>query len=66
MAPFSDDPKPIENTFKKSRQIYDKIKSTNQNLEHLSMGMSNDYKIAINEGSTMVRIGSIIFKDVIN
>ena len=66
MAPLSNDPAPIENTFKKSRQIYDKIKSTNQNLEHLSMGMSNDYKIAINEGSTMVRIGSIIFKDVIN
>lgn len=66
MAPLSNDIKPIENTFKKSRSIYDKIKKEHKELTHLSMGMSNDYKIAINEGSTMIRIGSIIFKDVNN
>ena len=66
MAPLSDNPKPIENTFKKSRSIYDKINNESMPLTHLSMGMSNDYKIAINEGSTMIRIGSIIFKHVNN
>lgn len=66
MAPLSETPEPIEKTFKKSRQIYDNIKLEQSSLTHLSMGMSNDYKIAINEGSTMIRIGSVIFKHVSN
>ena len=45
--------------------LYDEIKSisqkNNQKIKILSMGMSSDYKIAIEEGSNMVRIGSLIF-----
>ena len=62
MAPHTENIKLIEKTFKTSRRIYDKIKIDGKRLKYLSMGMSNDYKIAINEGSTMIRIGSIIFK----
>ena len=53
MPPFNEDPRPY---FKEMKGIYDKSK-----LEILSMGMSNDYKIAIEEGSTMIRIGTAIF-----
>ena len=62
MAPHTNDHQLIEKTFKETRKIYDKIISNGVQLKHLSMGMSNDYKIAINEGSTMIRVGSIIFK----
>lgn len=52
--------------FKKMKEIFEKIKLekkySNLNLKYLSMGMSNDYQIAIQEGSTLVRIGSAIFK----
>ncbi|MGB7394323.1 MAG: YggS family pyridoxal phosphate-dependent enzyme, partial [Pricia sp.] len=43
------------------KAIYDDLKSELPDMETLSMGMSGDYKIAIEEGSTMVRIGSSIF-----
>jgi len=46
-----------ENDFKKAKKIFDKIK-----LRHLSMGMTNDYKLAIKYGSNMIRIGRGIFK----
>lgn len=62
MAPHTENIKLIEKTFKTSRDLYDSIKIDGKRLKYLSMGMSNDYKIAINEGSTMIRIGSIIFK----
>ena len=61
MAPFDASNDIIKKTFKKTRQIYDKLKSNGLPMEQLSMGMSNDYKIAIDEGSTMIRIGSMIF-----
>lgn len=54
----------IRNNFKEIKQLYDNIKELNMpnaKFEYLSMGMSNDYKIAIEEGSNMVRIGSGIF-----
>ena len=46
------------------REIYDKIKNTeykNIEMKYLSMGMSHDYKVALEEGSNMVRVGSFIF-----
>lgn len=65
MASFVDDQSQIRQEF---RNLYDSfllIKHTyfrlNDNFQHLSMGMSGDYTIAIDEGSTMVRIGSTIF-----
>ena len=54
MPPFNEDPKPY---FQEMKKLYDEL-----NLEILSMGMSNDYKIAIEEGSNMIRIGTLIFE----
>lgn len=43
------------------REIYDKLKLTDKNIDILSMGMSADYKIAVANGSNMLRIGSLLF-----
>lgn len=57
MASFTDDVETIRAEFKKLKIIFDK----QGQFQTLSMGMSGDYKIAIEEGSTMVRIGSLLF-----
>jgi pyridoxal phosphate enzyme (YggS family) len=64
MATFTEDQNQIKSEFDYLKSIFDTLKehkTTNCNLEILSMGMSGDYKLAINCGSTMVRIGSSIF-----
>lgn len=61
MASFTDDNNKIRNEFKRLKSIYDKLSTLNFQLSTLSMGMSSDYKIAIEEGSNMVRVGSLIF-----
>ena len=62
MAPHTENVNDIKKTFKESRKVYDKMKLNGFDFNFLSMGMSNDYKIAIDEGSNMIRIGSIIFR----
>ncbi len=67
MAPLTEDQGIIRKTFSDLRIIRDGIKARftghpQVDMGILSMGMSSDYKIAIEEGSTMVRIGSAIFK----
>ena len=59
MASNTEDNDLIRTEFKTLRQFYDKHKS--HGLDTLSMGMTSDYMIALNEGSTMIRIGSAIF-----
>ena len=59
MATFTDDTKQLNKEFKVINEIYKKFK--NHNIHILSTGMSNDYKIAINNGSNMIRVGSAIF-----
>ena len=61
MASFTDDENKIRNEFKKLKTLFVKLQTTNNQLQTLSMGMSSDYKIALEEGSTMVRIGSLLF-----
>lgn len=64
MPPFFDDPEKARPYLRKLAQIRDAIKRENISgisMEHLSMGMSDDFKVAIEEGSTMVRIGTAIF-----
>jgi len=64
IGPRVGDPERIRPYFKKTKNIFDRIKSLNipdVNMKTLSMGMSNSYKIAIEEGSNMVRLGTIIF-----
>lgn len=63
MAPFFDDSELSRPFFKKARGIFDRTrqKFPNPDFAVLSMGMSNDYRVAVEEGSTMVRIGTALF-----
>lgn len=61
MATFTEDESQIHEEFRSLKSNFDSLKSIYQNISILSMGMSGDYQIAIEEGSTMVRIGSSIF-----
>jgi PLP dependent protein len=61
MAPFSDDEKLIRNCFVRLREIKEKLNIEGFNLNELSMGMTNDFQIAIEEGATMIRIGTALF-----
>ncbi|MCB2195815.1 MAG: YggS family pyridoxal phosphate-dependent enzyme [Bacteroidetes bacterium] len=65
MATFTENEATIRAEFKELVHIFNELKKTffsdNEDFKEISMGMSNDYKIAIEEGATMVRIGSILF-----
>lgn len=61
MATFTEDDKQISEEFQKLKNIFDEFRVMNSELRILSMGMSGDYKIAIENGSNMVRVGSAIF-----
>jgi pyridoxal phosphate enzyme (YggS family) len=64
MASFSDDEITVRNEFRILRALYHKylhIQNAVCHFEHLSMGMSSDFKWAVEEGSNMVRIGSAFF-----
>lgn len=61
MAPYTEDENKIRKSFIFLRMLKDKFVQNGVELKHLSMGMSSDYKIAIEEGATMIRIGSAIF-----
>lgn len=65
MATFTEDRAKIRNEFKNLKQIYSRLRSayfTNaEGFTEISMGMSGDWQIALDEGSTLVRIGSAIF-----
>lgn len=61
MATFTSDKNQIQKEFKKLNAIFKAVKINNPTINTLSMGMSGDYVTAIEEGSTMVRIGSSIF-----
>ena len=65
MATYTDDRQQIEREFKALRKTFENLLPTMQSMDQpfdtLSMGMSNDYKIALDHGSTMVRIGSYLY-----
>jgi pyridoxal phosphate enzyme (YggS family) len=64
IAPYSDDPEEVRKYFKNIHEIYSNILNNldiGKNFQYLSMGMSNDFRVAIEEGSNMVRIGSLLF-----
>jgi pyridoxal phosphate enzyme (YggS family) len=64
MGPFSGDPEDARPYFRRTREIFEDIKMKNLpgvEMKYLSMGMSNSYKVAIEEGANMVRIGTKIF-----
>lgn len=61
MASFTDDKNQVRREFKGLKSLYSKMKGSYKDFTILSMGMSGDYQIAIEEGSTMIRLGSSIF-----
>ena len=62
MATFTSDVQQLDKEFKRLKTFFDKLNNTlSLDLKTLSIGMSGDYKIAIKNGSTMVRVGSAIF-----
>jgi pyridoxal phosphate enzyme (YggS family) len=64
MASFSNDKEKVRGEFKYLKSLFDRYtqpQTSNFKLQTLSMGMSGDYALAVEEGSTMVRIGSLIF-----
>jgi PLP dependent protein len=65
MASFSDDTQKVRGEFSVLKKLFDEVKEKffyhDEQFSELSMGMSGDYEIAIEEGSTIVRIGSLLF-----
>lgn len=63
IAPYVDDPEEARTYFRSLRLLAEQVagKVPGVSMEHLSMGMSNDYEVAVEEGATMVRLGSAIF-----
>ena len=61
MASFTQEKEKIIDEFNKIKELYDKMKLKNPNLKILSTGMSDDYKLALENGSNMIRLGSKIF-----
>ena len=65
MATFTDDAAQVRDEFKSLKNIFETLKENyfkgNESFKEISMGMSDDYPIAIEEGATMVRVGSKIF-----
>ena len=56
IAPYTDDPQKVRPHFRRLRDLRDRLQ-----LTHLSMGMTHDFEVAIEEGATLVRIGTAIF-----
>ena len=64
MGPRFGNPEDVRPYFRRTRRIFEKIKAldlANLDMKYLSMGMTNSYKVAIEEGSNMIRIGTAIF-----
>lgn len=65
MAPLTDDTNLVRTTFRRLRELRDQLRSESAgcwSLDQLSMGMSGDFEIAIEEGATMIRVGSSLFE----
>lgn len=65
MAPLVDDPEQARPTFVRLRELFEEMRRDRIGgpaFKHLSMGMSNDYRIAVEEGATVLRIGSALFE----
>ncbi|GAB4138888.1 MAG: YggS family pyridoxal phosphate-dependent enzyme [Bacteroidia bacterium] len=61
MATNTDDESKIRSEFRTLKVFFDQLSRTHASIKTLSMGMSSDWKIAVEEGSTMIRVGSALF-----
>lgn len=67
MAPFTDDMSVCRACFRKLRELAERLRGESPEtlvLPHLSMGMTNDFEVAVEEGATLVRIGSALFQGI--
>ncbi len=64
IAPEADDPEDVRKWFREMKQLYDRLKAVdhpNLDFRWLSMGMSHDFPVAVEEGSNLIRVGTAIF-----
>ena len=61
MLPFTDDEHLLKKLAVKMRKLYDRLKDCDKNIEYLSMGMSGDWKLCVQAGSNLIRVGTSIF-----
>ena len=61
MPPYSKNPEDSRVFYKKLKSVKIEFEKENLNLPELSMGMSNDYEVAVEEGATLVRVGTGLF-----
>jgi pyridoxal phosphate enzyme (YggS family) len=61
MAPLEADERTLRDTFGEARRVRDVLVAQGHPASELSMGMSNDYEVAVEEGATMVRLGTVLF-----
>jgi pyridoxal phosphate enzyme (YggS family) len=64
MAPLTEDDGVVRATFARTRELFEQIRSrgfAGEGFKELSMGMSGDFEIAVEQGATMVRLGSVLF-----
>ncbi|MDD5455527.1 MAG: YggS family pyridoxal phosphate-dependent enzyme [Candidatus Margulisbacteria bacterium] len=61
MAPYTNDEDYLHSIFKQLKDLAEELKESGINYQHLSMGMSNDFIVALKDGATMVRLGTILF-----
>ena len=64
MAAFVENPEDCRSTFATLRWLRDRLRQETSSITDLSMGMSNDFEIAIEEGATLVRLGSVLFEGI--
>jgi hypothetical protein len=65
MAPKVDDPEDVRRVFRRGREIFDEVRRTiaPEGFDLLSMGMSNDFEVAVECGANLVRVGTALFGD---
>jgi hypothetical protein len=64
LVPYEEDPENVRGYFRQVKEIFDLMKEKNiagMDFKYLSMGMSHDFKVAIEEGANMIRVGTAIF-----
>jgi uncharacterized pyridoxal phosphate-containing UPF0001 family protein len=64
MGPFEGDPEDSRPYFRETKALFERVKTlgiAGVEMKRLSMGMTNSYKVAIEEGATMIRLGTLLF-----
>ena len=66
VAPYMEDPERVRPYFRRMKELFEASKGSGRkdfSMEYLSMGMSNDYEVAVEEGADMIRLGTALFGD---